>query len=67
MLPIAASQAGASGGTTWQEAIVTISHAVAGPVMIVGFGVLPYELFCGKNGLDILGKNKEAEMSKTLH
>ena len=32
---------------------------VAGPVMIVGFGVLVYELFVGKKGPDLMGRTKE--------
>ncbi len=42
---------------------------VAGPVMIVGFGVLVYELFMGKKGLDLMGMTKEKaeSLSKRLN
>lgn len=40
MLPIAASQAGASGGAPWQELVVTLTHAVAGLGLIVAWGLL---------------------------
>lgn len=68
MLPLAASQAGSSGGAIWQESIVTVSHILAGPVMIGGFGVLVYELFLGQKGLDIMGRTKDAKtLPKKLH
>lgn len=45
-LPIAASQAGATGGSSWQELIVKLSHLVAGAgltvawlLLVVGFWV----------------------------
>ncbi|KIV83488.1 hypothetical protein PV11_05509 [Exophiala sideris] len=68
MLPIAALQARANGGATWQEAIVSISHLVAGPAMIVGFGTLIYELFMGRKGLNVMGKSEETDIaSKKVH
>lgn len=40
MLPIAAGQAGAAGGTPWQELVVTLTHAVAGLGLIVAWVLL---------------------------
>lgn len=40
MLPIAAHQAGATGGTPWQELIVKLAHIVAGLVLIVAWTLL---------------------------
>lgn len=39
-LPIAATQAGASGGEPWQEFIVTISHLAAGLGLIIAWALL---------------------------
>jgi hydroxylaminobenzene mutase len=40
MLPIAAREAGAMGGTSWQELIVKLSHISAGLVLIVAWALL---------------------------
>lgn len=39
-LPIAASQAGVSGGERWQELVVTLAHLGAGVGLIVAWGLL---------------------------
>ena len=39
-LPIAASQAGATGGEAWQEAFVTVTHVVGGLSLIVAVALL---------------------------
>lgn len=40
MLPIAAAQAGASGAESWQELIVSLSHAGAGLTLIAAWALL---------------------------
>lgn len=40
MLPIAASQAGATGGERWQELVVTLTHISAGIALIVAWALL---------------------------
>ncbi len=40
MLPIAAGQAGATGGQPWQETVVQLTHAVAGLSLIVAWTLL---------------------------
>jgi (hydroxyamino)benzene mutase len=40
MLPIAAHQAGATGGTPWQELTVKLAHIVAGLVLIAAWTLL---------------------------
>lgn len=40
MLPIAASEAGASGGASWQEMIVTLAHLGAGFGLIAAWALL---------------------------
>jgi len=40
MLPIAASQAGASGGHAWQEIVMKLTHMVAGLGLIVAWTLL---------------------------
>jgi hydroxylaminobenzene mutase len=40
MLPIAAAQAGASGGAPWQELIVKLTHVAAGLGLIVAWSLL---------------------------
>jgi hydroxylaminobenzene mutase len=40
ILPIAAHQAGALGGTAWQELVVKLTHIVAGVVLIVAWILL---------------------------
>lgn len=40
MMPIAASQAGATGGEAWQEAFVTVTHVVGGLSLILAAGLL---------------------------
>lgn len=40
MLPIAASQAGATGGERWQELVVTLTHISAGIGLIVAWALL---------------------------
>jgi (hydroxyamino)benzene mutase len=40
MLPIAAREAGAVGGTPWQEMVVKLSHIAAGLGLIVAWGLL---------------------------
>lgn len=39
-LPIAAAQAGATGGTPWQESLVTAAHVVGALVLIAYWGVI---------------------------
>ncbi|MFN7806289.1 MAG: hypothetical protein ACK5TO_19925 [Planctomycetaceae bacterium] len=39
-LPIAAAQAGATGGTPWQESLVTAAHIVGALVLIAYWGVI---------------------------
>lgn len=40
MLPIAAAQAGATGGSSWQEAIVALAHIAAGLGLILAWLLL---------------------------
>ena len=40
MLPIAASQAGATGGEPWQELVVALTHIAAGLGLIVAWALL---------------------------
>ena len=40
MLPISAAQAGATGGTPWQEAVVKLTHIIAGLGLIVACTLL---------------------------
>ena len=40
MLPIAASQAGATGGEPWQELVVKLTHMVAGLGLIIAWALL---------------------------
>jgi (hydroxyamino)benzene mutase len=40
MLPIAAAQAGTTGGAGWQESIVKATHVVAGLGLVAGWGSL---------------------------
>ena len=40
MLPIAAAQAGATGGAPWQELVVKLTHIGAGLSLIVGWSLL---------------------------
>jgi hydroxylaminobenzene mutase len=40
MLPIAASQAGATGGSAWHELVVTVTHAAAGLGLVAAWGLL---------------------------
>jgi len=40
MLPISASQAGASGGISWQEMIVGLAHVSAGLGLIVAWALI---------------------------
>jgi hypothetical protein len=40
MLPIAASQAGATGGEPWQELVVTLTHIAAGLGLIIAWALL---------------------------
>ena len=40
MLPIAAQQAGASGGAAWQEVIVTATHAIGGFALVFAWVLL---------------------------
>jgi (hydroxyamino)benzene mutase len=47
-LPIAASQAGASGGTPWQETVVTLAHLAAGAALVVAWGLLVFGVMRGK-------------------
>lgn len=44
MLPIAAAQAGASGGAPWQEAVVGLTHILAGLALIAAWGALIWGL-----------------------
>ena len=39
-LPIAASQAGVSGGTPWQELVVTLAHMAAGLGLFIAWALL---------------------------
>jgi hydroxylaminobenzene mutase len=45
MLPIAARQAGASGGPAWQEHIVSAAHIVGAVVLIAYWGTILFSLF----------------------
>jgi len=40
MLPIAAGQAGATGGLAWQELVVKLTHIAAGLGLVVAWGLL---------------------------
>ena len=40
MLPIAAGQAGATGGMAWQELVVKLSHLAAGLGLLAAWGLL---------------------------
>jgi (hydroxyamino)benzene mutase len=40
MLPIAASQAGATGGAAWHELVVKVTHIAAGLSLVVAWGLL---------------------------
>jgi len=40
MLPIAANQAGATGGETWQELVVKLTHIAAGVGLVFAWGLL---------------------------
>ena len=40
MLPIAAAQAGATGGAAWQELVVMLTHIAAGLGLVVAWGLL---------------------------
>jgi len=40
MLPIAASQAGATGGAPWNELVVKITHIAAGLGLVIAWGLL---------------------------
>jgi len=40
MLPLAASQAGASGGVPWQELVVKLTHIAAGLGLVFAWGLL---------------------------
>jgi hydroxylaminobenzene mutase len=40
ILPIAASQAGATGGTSWQELVVTLAHISAGLALIAAWTLI---------------------------
>ncbi len=40
ILPIAAHQAGATGGTAWQELVVKLAHVIAGLALIVAWTLL---------------------------
>jgi len=40
MLPIAASQAGATGGEPWQELVVKLTHIGAGLGLIIAWSLL---------------------------
>ena len=40
MLPIAAGQAGATGGSAWQELLVKLTHIAAGLGLVVAWGLL---------------------------
>ena len=47
-LPIAASQAGVSGGAPWQEMVVTLAHLAAGVALVVAWGLLVFGFLRGK-------------------
>jgi hydroxylaminobenzene mutase len=40
MLPLAAREAGATGGEPWQEGVVGVAHVVAGVLLIVSWALL---------------------------
>lgn len=40
MLPLAAREAGAAGGRSWQELVVTVTHAAAGLSLVLAWGLL---------------------------
>jgi hypothetical protein len=45
MLPIAAGQAGATGGAVWQERLVTVAHAIGALVLLAYWSVILLGLF----------------------
>ncbi len=45
MLPIAAQQAGAAGGSAWQEHTVSAAHIVPAVVLIAYWGIILLGLF----------------------
>ena len=50
VLPIAAGQAGATGGEPWQEMVVLGTHISAGLVLIAGWGLLVVGFVRGRAG-----------------
>ena len=40
MLPIAAGQAGATGGAVWQEVVMKVTHVAAGLALVAAWGLL---------------------------
>jgi hydroxylaminobenzene mutase len=40
MLPLAAREAGATGGEPWQESVIAVAHVVAGVLLIVSWALL---------------------------
>lgn len=52
MLPIAAAQAGATGGASWQEAIVALTHIAAGLGLIVAWALLLVGFLRGGTNLE---------------
>jgi hydroxylaminobenzene mutase len=45
ILAISAAQAGATGGKSWQELLLTLTHICAGLVLIVAWGLLTLGLY----------------------
>jgi len=53
MLPIAASQAGATGGEPWQELVVTLTHIGAGVGLIIAWALLVVGFLGHASGTEI--------------
>jgi (hydroxyamino)benzene mutase len=49
MLPIAAAQANAVGGSAWQESIVKLTHIAAGIGLVVAWGLLVVGFWRGRS------------------
>lgn len=48
MLPIAAAQANAVGGSAWQESVVKLTHIAAGIGLVVAWGLLVVGFWTGR-------------------
>jgi hydroxylaminobenzene mutase len=59
MLPIAAGQAGATGGTAWHELVVKLTHIAAGVGLVAAWGLLVIGFL--KRPTEAGGSNKQAQ------